>query len=121
MLEPLRLQLAALPHVNYGNFKKDDETGANGLKRHHLFLELREEVSMRSSSVAYEPWGDPGDEFLSDIFLERYTATNVRGYSGRIKRLRREFAKRSLPRARELAFRFAARKKDDKLLRAVPR
>jgi hypothetical protein len=114
-LEPLRLQLAGLPDVNYGKFKKEDKSGANGLKRFHLVFESHEEVSMRSSSVAYESWIDPSDDFLSDVFLERYSSTNVRGYSGRIKRLRREFAKCSQGRARELAIRFAGRKKGDRL------
>ena len=31
-LEPLRLQLAALPYVNYGTFRKESLSGSNGLK-----------------------------------------------------------------------------------------
>jgi hypothetical protein len=41
--------------------------------------------------------------------------TDVRGYGGRMKRLRLELVRCSLPRARKLAIRFAARKRGDRV------
>ena len=57
-----------------------------------------------SSSVAYETYPDPSDDYLIDVFLEKYTVTDVRGYKGRMKRLRMDFAKCSLARARRSRF-----------------
>jgi hypothetical protein len=115
-LEPLRQQLAALPYVNYGSFKKTDLSGADGLKRMNLFFQgSPEEVSTRSSSVAYETYPDPGDDYLARTLLERYLATDVAGYGGRLRRLRRDFAKCSLGRARELAIRLGTRRHGDRV------
>ena len=101
VLEPLRLQLVALPHVKYGSYPKTELARADGLKRMNFFLDdTPVEVSMRSSSVAYETYPDPSDDYLCDVFLEKYTVTDVRGYKGRMKRLRMDFAKCSLARAR---------------------
>jgi hypothetical protein len=115
VLEPLRLQLAALPHVNYGSFKKTDLTGANGLKRTHFFLETHEEISVPYKVVAYETYPDPSDDYLIRTFLEKYAASDVAGYGARFRQLRMDFAKCSLPRARELAMRLAARKAGDRV------
>jgi hypothetical protein len=116
VLEPLRLQLVALPHVIYGSYPKTELAKADGLKRMNFFLDdTPAEVSMRSSSVAYETYPDPSDDYLSDVFLEKYTVTDVRGYKGRMKRLRMDFAKCSLARARRLALRFASRIRSDRV------
>jgi len=115
-LEPLRLQLVALPHVDYGSYPKTELTGADGLKRMNFFLDdAPVKVSMSSSSVAYETYPDPSDDYLVDVFLEKYTVTDVRGYKGRMKRLRMDFAKCSLARARRLAIRFASRIRGDRV------
>jgi hypothetical protein len=116
VLEPLRVQLAALPGVNYGTFSKTAKTGANSLKRHNLFpLDVREEVSMRTSSVSYETYPDPSDDYLIATFLERYAATDIAGYGARFRQLKRDFAHCSLGRARALAVRLAMRRPGDRV------
>jgi hypothetical protein len=115
VLEPLRVQLAALPDVNYGSFKKGDLTGANGLKRMHFFLNSKEELPVSHKLVAYEAYPGPSDEYLISTFLERYSASDIAGYGGRYRRLRIDFAKCSLPRAKELAVRLTVRKKGDRV------
>jgi hypothetical protein len=115
VLEPLRVQLAALPDVNYGSFKKSDLTGANGLKRMHFFIESKEELPVSYKVVAYEAYPDPSDDYLIRTFQEKYAASDVAGYGGRYRRLRMDFAKCSLPRAKQLAVRLAVRKKGDRV------
>jgi hypothetical protein len=115
MLEPLRLQLVALPGVNYGNFKKSDKTGANSLKRNNPLIDIQEEISMRSSTVAYETNPDPSDDYLIGTFLEKYAATDVAGYGARFRRLKNDFAKCSIARARDLAIRLTVRRSGDRV------
>lgn len=116
VLEPLRVQLAALPHVNYGSFRKDDVTGADGLIRNHPFLtETPPTVAARSHSTAQETYPDPGDDYLIRTLLERYAASDVAGYGKRFRELRRDFAKCSIVRARELSRRLASRRPGDRV------
>ena len=116
VLEPLRLQLVALPGVKYGTYAKTVLARADGLKRTNFFLDdTPEETSVRYSSVSYEPYPDPSDDYLAGVFLEKYNENDVRGYKGRMKRLRRDFAKCSLARARQLALRFASRIRGDRV------
>jgi hypothetical protein len=115
VLEPLRLQLAALPHVNYGHFKKEDPTGADGLSRSHLFLDLPGEVTVRTTSIAHESYPDPSDEYLIRTFMEQYAASDVAGYGKRLRTLRRDFALCSLGKARELRKRLDGRHPGDRV------
>lgn len=114
-LENLRLQLAALPYVNYGNFSKEATGVSDGLVRTNIFLTSYEPVSIRASSVAYETYPDPSDDYLIRTFLESYAATDVRGYGSRLRQLRRDFLYCSLPRAHELRTRLSGRKRGDQV------
>lgn len=115
-LEPLRVQLAALPHVDYGSYSKEHKDSANGLSRNHMFLtDYREELSTKSSSVAMEPYPDPSDDYLISTLLERYNAADVAGYGKRFRRLRLDFAKCSLGRALALRARLSGRRKGDRV------
>ena len=49
------MELAALPGVDYGNFKKSDPTGANGLTPYEPAYIPEEEVSTRSSMFPMKP------------------------------------------------------------------
>ena len=44
-LEPLRVQLAALPGVNYGTFAKDALSGSNGLKDYGIYERLARKMA----------------------------------------------------------------------------
>jgi len=115
-LESLRRQLAALPHVNYGNFSEEATGVSDGLVRMNLFLQSSDEpVSMRASSVSYEAYPDPSDDYLIAKLLEAYASTDVRGYGKRLRELRRDFLYCSLHRARELRTRLPVRKKGDRV------
>jgi len=115
-LEPLRIQLAALPGVNYGTFKKDDPTGADGLIRNHPFLaDVHEETSVRSATTSHETYPDPNDDYLIRTLQEQYAASDVAGYGARLRSLRRDFALCSLGRARELSPRLIARRRGDRV------
>lgn len=115
-LEPLRVQLAALPGVNYGSFTKTDLSGANGLKRQNPFISGTEEpVSMSFRSVSHETYPDPSDEYLIRTLSVRYGASNVGGYGGRLRELRRDFAHCSKARAVALLARLSARRRGDKV------
>lgn len=113
-LEPLRVQLAALPGVNYGNFKKSDPTGATGLSRSHLFLDgVHEEIAVRYAITAREAYPDPSDEYLIRALQGKYAASDVAGYGKRLRALRRDFAMCSLGRAKLLNSRLSARRVGD--------
>jgi hypothetical protein len=114
-LEDLRRQLAALPYVNYGNFSKEATGVSDGLTRMNMFVATDEPVSMRFSSVAYEAYPDPSDDYLIRTLLETYASTDVRGYGSRLRGLRRDFLYCSLNRAGDLRMRFSARKRGDRL------
>jgi hypothetical protein len=115
-LEPLRVQLAALPHVNYGRFKKEDLTGADGLIRKHPFLDhIHEEITVRFASTARETYPDPSDDYLIRTLLEKYTESDVAGYGKRLRALRKDFALCSLGRASQLNKRLAARLRGDRV------
>lgn len=114
-MEPARVLLAKLPDVNYKDFKKTDLSGSNGLKRHNFLHDTHEEVSMRSSSTAREPYPDPSDDYLIETLKKRYAESDVKGYGGRLRELRKDFAKCSLSRAKVLAARLAGRKPGDKV------
>jgi hypothetical protein len=115
-IEPLRLKLAALPGLDYGSYTKTDPSGADGLKKMNPFIEPSQEpVSMRYSSVSKESYPDPSDEYLIRTLSTGYNAANVRGYGGRLRELRRDFARCSVTRARQLLVRLAARKPGDKV------
>ena len=114
-IEPLRVQLAALPGVNYGTFKKDDLSGSNGLLRTNPFLDSHEEVTVKVRITARETYPDPSDDSLIRTLQEKYAATDVAGYGQRLRSLRRDFALCSLGRAKALVSRLAVRKTGDKL------
>ncbi len=116
VLEPLRVQLAALPHVNYGNFKKDDATGADGLIRNHPFLDsIPQNINVSSHSTAQVTYPDPNDDYLVRTLLEQYAESDVVGYGKRLRTLRKDFALCSLGKAKELALRLAARRRGDRV------
>jgi hypothetical protein len=115
-LEPLRVQLAALPGVNYGEYKKDDPTGADGLIRNHPFLDdVHEEITVRYAITSHETYPDPSDDYLIRTLQEQYAASDVAGYGKRLRSLRRDFALCSLGRARELSLRLIARRRGDRV------
>lgn len=114
-LEPLRVQLAALPGVNYGSFRKDSPTGADGLTKTNPLVFPQEETSTRSSTTSREAYPDRSDDSLIRMLQEHYDASDVAGYGARLKALRREFALCSLGRARELSARLATRRRGDRL------
>lgn len=116
-LEPLRLQLAALPGVPYGQFDKDAPTGADGLIRNHFFLgDLpRDPPPVRVTARESNPGTDVSDDYLADRLLEKYAATDVAGYGARLRALREHFAVCSLGRAKELTARLSVRRRGDRL------
>lgn len=115
-LENLRVQLAALPYVDYGNYKKEDTGVSNGLTRVNPFItDYAEPVSTRSSSVAHEAYPDPGDDYLIRTLMESYSANDVKGYGGRLRRLRRDFLYCSTGRAHVLRKRLMVRMNGDRV------
>jgi hypothetical protein len=114
-LENLRLQLVALPDVDYGKYSKEATGVSDGLIRMNIFLSTDEPVSMRSSSGSNEPYLDPSDDYLIRTLMEKYANTDVRGYGSRLRRLRRDFLYCSVHRAFELRRRFSVRKRGDQL------
>lgn len=116
-LETLRRELVVLPAVNYGSFPKEAKGVSDGLVRMNIFLSTdeAEQVSMRSSSVSYETYPDPSDDYLIRILMENYANTDVRGYGRRLRQLRRDFLYCSLHRAFELRRRLTVRKQKDRL------
>ena len=114
-LENLRVQLAALPSVNYGSFTKEATGVSNGLLRQYSFLNTGDGPSMRSSYSAHETYPDPSDDYLMDALKEKYSPGDVKGYGGRLRRLRREFLHCSKLRAFTLKNRLSVRTKGDRL------
>jgi hypothetical protein len=115
-LENLRLQLVALPDVDYGNYSKEATGVSDGLIRMNIFLSTDDEqVSMRFSSASHEPYVDPSDDYLIRTLMEKYASTDFRGYRSRLRRLRRDFLYCSLHRAFELRRRLSVRKPKDQL------
>lgn len=115
-LEPLRVQLAALPGVNYGAFKKEDPTGADGLLRHNLFIEdIHEEIQVPYKITANESYPDPSDDYLIKKLEEKYSASDVSGYGKRLRTLRTDFLRCTGTRAKELERRLNGRQKGDHL------
>jgi hypothetical protein len=117
-LEALRLLLVALPDVNYGKIDKDELVDADGLyKVTGIKLKLKsvEDVSMRSSSVAYETYPDPSDEYLQRTLQQQMQSGNMRAAADRIIELRNNFARCSAAKAKELYLRLVARKKGDRI------
>jgi hypothetical protein len=115
-LEDLRLELVALPYVDYGNYSKEARGVSNGLIRKNLLLSSDEHASMtRSSSVAKETYPDPDDDYLIRTLMESYASTDVVGYGGRLRRLRQDFLYCSLHRALELRIRLSLRKRGDRV------
>lgn len=115
-LEPLRVQLAALPGVNYGTFSKTALSGDNGLTRQNPFVTGSEEpLSMSSRSVSQETYPDPGDEYLIRTLGTRYAAGNVGGFGGRLRELRHAFVRCSKGRAQALLARLSMRKPGDRV------
>jgi len=116
VLEPLRLQLIALPGVRYGSYPRSELARADGLKRSFPFPDnTPANITLPDRATAQNPWPDPSDGYLIRTFLERYAASDVAGYGKRFRSLRMDFAKCSLPRARELATRLAVRKVGDRV------
>jgi len=115
-LEWVRLQLVALPGVNYGDSKKDTPTGANGLIRNHFFLGDMPKESPPTTATSREssPGTDASDDYLAGRLLEKYAATDVAGYGARLRALREHFAVCSLGRAQELNARLTARRNGDR-------
>lgn len=127
-LEPLITQMRLLPGglVNgtpshpYG-YAADAKQMSDGLKNDHPFLFLNdapEEINVRTTSVAHEPPFDPSDEYLIRVFGEHYAKSDVSGYGGRLKRLRRDFAHCSVARAKALHPRLSKRMAGDKVSEA---
>jgi hypothetical protein len=114
-LENLRRQLAALPYVNYGKYSEEATGVSDGLIRMNVFLTTHEPLSTRSSSVSYEPYPDPSDDYLIRTLMEIYAKTDVRGYGGRLRQLRRDFLYCSLLRAIQLRLRLSVRVRGDRL------
>jgi hypothetical protein len=116
-LEPLRLALAGLPYVNYGSFKKEDPTGADGLSRTAPLVRLslamgRNGVSVKIDRVRY---ADPRDTDLVAELQKYFAATDVAGYRARLVYLRANFALCPLGRATEFRVRLGSRQKGDRL------
>jgi len=114
-LENLRQQLAALPSVNYGSFSKEAKDVSNGLLRHYSFTNSGDGPSMRSSYFAHETYPDPSDDYLIDTLKENYSPADVKGYGGRLRRLRRDFLYCSKLRAFTLKNRLSVRTRGDRL------
>jgi hypothetical protein len=115
-LEPLRLQLVALPGVPYGSYPKEELARADGLLRNHPFLDdMPEEITVHYQITAHETYPDPSDDYLIRTLLEQYRASDVAGYGKRLRELRRDFALCSLGRAKQLIPRLAVRKAGDRV------
>ena len=114
-LENLRQQLAALPSVNYGSFSKEAKDVSNGLLRHYSNMNSGDGPSMRSSYSAQETYPDPSDDYLMDTLKENYSPADVKGYGGRLRRLRRDFLYCSKLRAFTLKNRLSVRTRGDRL------
>jgi hypothetical protein len=114
-LENLRQQLAALPSVNYGSFSKEAKDVSNGLLRHYSMMNWGDGPSMRSSYSAHETYPDPSDDYLLDTLKENYSPADVKGYGGRLRRLRRDFLYCSKLRAFTLKNRLSVRTRGDRL------
>ena len=114
-LENLRQQLAALPSINYGSFSKEAKDVSNGLLRQYSSMNWGDGPSMRSSYSAHETYPDPSDGYLMDALKEKYSPADVKGYGGRLRRLRRDFLYCSKLRAFTLKNRFSVRIKGDRL------
>jgi hypothetical protein len=115
-IEPLRVQLAALPGVNYGDYDKDDKDVGNGLLRNNPFLDTHEDTTPSPVRIsARETYPDPTDDYLIRTLQEKYGASDVAGYGGRLRELRRAFALCSLGRAKALSTRLSVRKSGDKV------
>jgi hypothetical protein len=114
-LERLRQELVVLPHVDYGNFPKEATGVSDGLVRMNLFLTTTEPVSVRATSVANEVYPDPSDDSLIRTLMESYASTDVKGYGGRLRQLRRDFLYCSLGRAIDLRTRLSARRRGDRV------
>ena len=113
-LEPLRVQLAALPGVPYGDFDKDDPTDADGLIINNPFLDdTHEEIAVRLTKTSDATY--PNDDYLVRTFQEHHAASDIAGYGKRVKSLRRDFALCSLGRAKELSPRLTARRRGDRV------
>jgi hypothetical protein len=113
-LENLRQQLAALPSVNYGSFRKEATDVSDGLLRHYSYLNS-DGPSMRSSYSAHETYPDPSDDYLMDALKENYSPADVKGYGGRLRRLRRDFLYCSKLRTFTLKNRLSVRTGGDRL------
>jgi hypothetical protein len=109
-LEPIRRQLAALPGVNYGDFDKWDTGGSNGLIGNPF---VAKGVDAISGSRA--PFVDPSDDYLIRKLNEQYAASDVKGYGGRLRTLRRDFALCSLARVNALKPRLTVRSLGDRV------
>jgi hypothetical protein len=70
---------------------------------------------MRSSYSAHEIYPDPSDDYLIDTLKENYSPADVKGYGGRLRRLRRDFLYCSKLRAFTLKNRLSARTRGDRL------
>jgi hypothetical protein len=114
-LENLRLELVALPYVDYGTYSKEAKEVSNGLIRKNIFLSTDEPVAMRFSSTAKEAYLDPSDDYLIRVLMEAYASTDVRGYGSRLRRLRRDFLYCSAHRALVLRTRLSLPKLGDRL------
>jgi hypothetical protein len=115
-LEGLRIQLTALPYVNYGSFRFDEPSGANGLANNNFFLDLPGEApSSRGVYSTRASYPEPSDDYLIGRLQEQYAASDVVGYGSRLRALRRDFALCSLPRARALFDRLQVVRPGDRL------
>jgi hypothetical protein len=70
---------------------------------------------MRSSYSAHETYPDPSDDYLMDVLKENYSPADVKGYGGRLRRLRRDFLYCSKLRAFTLKSRLSGRIRGDRL------
>jgi len=118
ILEGLRRDLIALPEpdVNYSEFSRDARGVSNGLTRTNMFLSagFSEPVLMRQYAVSHETTPDP-DGYLINLLTENYARSDVIGYGGRLRRLRRDFLYCSKPRAAQLRGRLVSRRAGDRV------
>lgn len=78
----------------------------------------REEPSMRSSSVAYESYPAPGEDYLIGVLSRRFAANDRAGSADRLRELVKDFERgvpAKSPLARTLFERLSTRRKGDKL------
>jgi hypothetical protein len=118
-VESIRIKLAGLPNVNYGDFKKEDLSGADGLTRKHPFIKdtppAPPKADAAPKAAAPKAKVDASDADLVGKLAKRYAANDVAGYGGRLRALREEFALCSVPRAKELHRRLSARLGGDRM------